>query len=149
MPDELKPSSPAPVHQLVGQLRDLLDRCGPLPWSVSPDDPSEVCEIRNKHDPREADPLVAESLWHKDATLIVAAVNALPALLAIAEAADQWTRSSDYESREAHLSRLRRALRSLPNAQGQPAATEPAQQAGRGPLGCADLLGADHQPEKK
>jgi site-specific DNA-methyltransferase (adenine-specific) len=36
-----------------------------------------------------------------------------------------------------------------PNAQGQPAATEPAQQSGRGPLGCADLLGADHQPEKR
>jgi hypothetical protein len=36
-----------------------------------------------------------------------------------------------------------------PNAQGQPAATDPAQQAGRGPLGCADLLGADHQPERQ
>jgi hypothetical protein len=35
------------------------------------------------------------------------------------------------------------------NAQGQPAATEPAQQAGRGPLGCADVLGADVLPEGK
>ena len=38
---------------------------------------------------------------------------------------------------------------SWPIAQGQPAATEPAQLDRRGPLGCADLLGADHQPERK
>jgi len=46
---------------------------------------------------------------------------------------------------------LRRVLSlpCLPNAQGQPAATEPAQQDRRGPLGCAGLLGADHQPEVK
>lgn len=36
-----------------------------------------------------------------------------------------------------------------PNAKGQPAATEPAQHDGRGPLGCADLLGADVLPEGK
>jgi hypothetical protein len=41
------------------------------------------------------------------------------------------------------------APRQASNAQGQPAATEPAQQAGRGPLGCADLLDADGQPERK
>lgn len=34
-----------------------------------------------------------------------------------------------------------------PNDKGQPAATEPAKQARRGPLGCADLLGAEHLPE--
>lgn len=38
---------------------------------------------------------------------------------------------------------------SAPNAKGQPAATEPAQHDGRGPLGCADVLGADNQPERK
>jgi len=40
------------------------------------------------------------------------------------------------------------APRTAPNAQGQPAATEPAQQDRRGQLGCADLLGADVQPER-
>lgn len=38
---------------------------------------------------------------------------------------------------------------SASNAPGQPAATEPAQQAGRGPLGCAGLLGADDGSERK
>ncbi len=36
----------------------------------------------------------------------------------------------------------------LPNDQGQPAATEPAKQAGRGPLGCADLLDSEPVTEK-
>lgn len=35
------------------------------------------------------------------------------------------------------------------NQRVQPAATEPAEQAGRGPLGCDELLGADHQPERR
>jgi hypothetical protein len=114
----------APVHQLVGQLRELLSRCGGLPWSVSPDDPAEVCEIRNKHDPTEADPLVAESLWHRDATLIVAAVNALTPLLAIAEAASdviesryhpQYDMAEKLNTLECATIDLRTALSLLPN----------------------------------
>lgn len=38
---------------------------------------------------------------------------------------------------------------SLPIAQGQPAATEPAEQAARGPLGCADVVGCDKSQESK
>jgi hypothetical protein len=51
-----------------------------------------------------------------DERFLLMAVNALPALLAVAEIADQWDRATDYESREAHLARLHRALRMLPNA---------------------------------
>lgn len=36
-----------------------------------------------------------------------------------------------------------------PNQRVQPAATEPAEQVGRGPLGCDGLLGADRLPERK
>ncbi|MEY2801779.1 MAG: hypothetical protein RL513_1364 [Pseudomonadota bacterium] len=37
----------------------------------------------------------------------------------------------------------------LPNAKGQPAATEPAKHDRRGPLGCADLLDANNLPERQ
>jgi hypothetical protein len=90
----------APVERLVGQLRELLSKATPGPWTGD----------RAKQGPG-------------NAALIVAAINALPALLAIAEAAELLARESfvdDFghwgvtdESYEA----LVRALSLLPNAQ--------------------------------
>ncbi len=57
--------------------------------------------------------------------LMPLAINNLPALLDIAEAADQWSRATDYDSQAAHLARLRRALRMAPNAQDDRARSAP------------------------
>jgi len=86
--------TPGPVHQLVGQLRELLSRATPGPWCApNPDNCPGHLECREigyighleLHSPsspfQRADP-------KDDYALIVAAVSALPALLAIAEAAD-------------------------------------------------------------
>lgn len=42
--------------------------------------------------------------------LILLALHRLPALLDVVEAADQWGRATDYDSREAYLAELRLAL---------------------------------------
>ena len=183
---ESNQSSPAPQHRLVGQLRELMKKATQGPLYLG-----EYGDIKapgiGKHDKL---PLMGVSMscgsvqksdpGFANRDLIVAAVNALPALLAIAEAAElasveiastgypkddkgryakggEWdfsemTRNdnvADAEAVKKAFLLLDAALSLLPNAKGQPAATEPAKQAGRGPLGCADLLGADVLPERK
>jgi hypothetical protein len=114
-----QPSSPGPVHAIVGQLRGLLAKVPQGAWGPQHNNYGVGVLIR------QLDHFVNVCWWDCENTdehtedcrgLIVAAVNALPALLAIAEAADQWDRATDYESKEAHLSRLHRTLRLLPNS---------------------------------
>ncbi len=147
--------SPAPVHQVVGQLRDLLDAGTRGPWeayartwrfSGKPQDEWHIRtswihgQLRDKagvlarslHASDDEDDRHGVWLSNEDAVLIVAAVNAMPALLDIAEAAQsvqdgqdmrdddetEWaaagTRVSAMEMHDRRM-RLARALSSLPN----------------------------------
>jgi hypothetical protein len=63
--------------------------------------------------------------------LIIGAINNLPSLLKIVEVADQWNRATTFEDSMGHLSRLRRALRLLPNAQDQRAGPDDPSKAGQ------------------
>jgi hypothetical protein len=128
----------APVHRLVGQLRALLAKATPGPWE-------EVCAASRKHvcilevsggtppggqySPPRRWKIVGKTRPHAptdqdaNAAIIVAAVNALPALLAIAEAAAvvSLQRNGPYlmADMDATLkaeSDLRTALSLLPNS---------------------------------
>lgn len=64
----------------VQELRDLLDQAATLPWILDADDTqNNVVSADDDH--------VTGKLWPHDAALIVAAVNALPKLLDVWEAA--------------------------------------------------------------
>jgi len=122
----------APVHQLVGQLRELLAKSTPGPWMNN-----EFYELIHTHsDKVKLKPLVMYHIRNdnsvSDSALIVASINALPALLAIAEAAQLLAEkegypcegSADYHRRFAGL---RTALSLLPNAKADLAPASGAQ----------------------
>lgn len=115
----------APVHRVVGQLRELMSNCGRLPWVA------EFAHINDSTNIKDADgQMVACDTegWHgacdkHDGAVIVAAINALPALLAIAEAADRidndaWEAhdgSDNWVVEDCHMVALTEALSLLPN----------------------------------
>ena len=119
----------APVHQLVGRLRELLAKAAPGPWIA------EGSSFRSTTS-HPTDEIVDYVYDLADAQFIVAAINALPALLAIAEAAADvqdgvdkrdedecefaaaGTRGSAMEMHDRRM-RLARALASLPNSTDQ------------------------------
>lgn len=155
---------PAPVHDLVGELRDLIHRGTSGPWEAHArpwrcnGKPMDEWNIRTtwiQGQLKDKMGVVARSLnfsddekdrhgvWldKKDADLIVAAVNALPALLAITEAAAVVLSKrngpylmADMDATLKAESDLRTALRLLPNAQDHRAAK---------PLRCINLLDSE------
>jgi hypothetical protein len=75
------------------ELRRLLDAATPGPWHIHKDNLEDlVCSPSGT--------LIAETQLRipEDAALIIAAVNALPALLAVVEAAHDWRNA--YESND-------------------------------------------------
>jgi hypothetical protein len=82
----------APVQPLVGRIRELLDEENRVhngaipPWHSHPAQ-GIISTMADHMDPRAVDIVCDEGLDGKTCELIVSAVNALPALLAIAEAA--------------------------------------------------------------
>jgi len=134
---ENKPS-PSPLNQVVGQLRELLSRATPGPWCGA--DCHEHLECREigyighieLHSP--SSPFQRAEPEH-DARLLVAAVNNLPALLAIAEAAAVVSAQrngpylmADMDATMKAESNLRMALSLLPNLDNhQPALDGPVQ----------------------
>lgn len=117
---ENKPS-PAPMHRVVGQLRELLiksdihiltpSRHGFEAWDTA----NECCVLEGSA---------------KSIAVAIAAVNALPALLAIAEAAharmETYDKGEDYTGgiRSQEWDDLRTALSLLPNPSDQLAGLE-------------------------
>lgn len=131
--------APGPVHALVGQLRELLDKATPGPWCCA--DCTGHLECREMgyighlelHAP--SSPFRRAESEH-DARLLVAAVNHLPALLAIADAAAVVSAQrngpylmADMDATLKAESDLRTALSLLPNAKDQPAGSLPVRQA--------------------
>ena len=118
-----QPQTGSPVQRLVGQLRELLAKATPGPWEV----PKLDNEIRTKDHGAllHCDGDTAEFFIEADAKLVVAAINNLSSLLKIVEVADQWNRATTFEDSMGHLSRLRRALRLLPNDEDQRAGPAP------------------------
>jgi hypothetical protein len=121
---ENKPESPATVHRLVGQLWELLYNATPGPWVAdSPDMAARtIADVGHVDICAPASPFVRASP-ENDAALIVAAVNSLPALLAIAEAAAVVSPQRNVPYLMAYIdatlkaeSDLRAALRLLPNS---------------------------------
>ncbi len=129
----------APVHQLVGQLRELMAKATPGPLSIG-----EYGDIKAPSILRHEKLSVGgvsipcgsvrkNDISHANRDLIVAAINALPALLAVAEAAEailvcgdlHWhTPQADRSGREHDL---RTALSLLPNAKADLAPASGAQ----------------------
>jgi hypothetical protein len=107
----------APVHQLVGHLRELLKGSTySAPWILNEWRTSDYLDGIEVD--ANAKTSIGSVFWadKPEARLIVSVINALPAMLDVIEVADQCCRATDYESKEAHMSRLYRALRLLPNA---------------------------------
>jgi hypothetical protein len=109
----------APVHQLVGQLRELLHKADSVPWV------NDGKSLRSAL-AHASDDIVDYVYDLENAELIVAAVNALPALLAIAEAAAIVSAQrngpylmADIDATLKAESDLRAALSLLPNAKDQ------------------------------
>ncbi len=120
---ENKPATPAQVHRLVVQLRELLSNATPGPWVAdSPDMAARtIADVGHVDICSPSSPFVRASS-ENDAALIVAAVNTLFALLAIAEAAAVVTAQrngpylmADMDATLKAESDLRAALRLLPN----------------------------------
>lgn len=106
---------------VVGQLRELLSKATPGPWHFSDHvgDGTTVALIGNTFiagPPRMA--VIDET---HDCAAIVAAINALPALLAIAEAAEEACDDGPFVDDNCPMARLRTALSLLPNHQRSPA----------------------------
>ena len=110
---------PAPVHRLVGQLRDLLDKATSGPWRKSHMewDESGYVIIAGGRDRIKVN--WNGGTWRKqceaDAELIATAINALPALLAIAEAAELACDDGPFVFDDCPMARLRAVLSLLPN----------------------------------
>jgi hypothetical protein len=117
----------APVHRLVGQLRELLDKAPAGEWGPQHNNYGTGVQIR------QPDGFVNVFWWHcehiDDRTedcrdLVVAAINALPALLAIAESAAVVSSQrngpylmADMDATQKAESDLRTALSLPPNAE--------------------------------
>jgi hypothetical protein len=126
----------APVHRLVGQLRELLDKAPAGEWGPQHNNYGTGVQIR------QPDGVVNVFWWHcehiDDRTedcrdLVVAAINALPALLAIAESAAVVPSQrngpylmADMDATQKAESDLRTALSLLPNAKDDRAAASAA-----------------------
>lgn len=94
-----------------------------LPWTYDPDEPGPngLGEIEYNGNREYEDVNIARAVWAKDASLIVAAVNALPQLLAIADAARRLPDfvTSDAETKADALSRINLMLRDVKSACGE------------------------------
>jgi hypothetical protein len=137
----------ARVHRLVGQLRELLNRVTPGPWRVLPcDNGFAIAGGIVKYDRDDAGDTNGSIGSRANAEAIVAAVNAMDALLTIAEAAqavadeqghlencraicgppgEQWIEESRCDC---PMPRLASALYLLPNAKVDPAGVPSASQ---------------------
>ncbi len=117
-------ASPAPVYRLVGQLRELLAKVPVGAWGPQHNNYGTGVLIRQPDD------FINVCWWDCESThdhtedcrdLIVAAINAMPALLAIAEAANLALDHMDGNDLPAWLSEsylaLGAALSLPPNAQ--------------------------------
>jgi hypothetical protein len=159
----------APVHQLVGQLRELMRRSGEYPRlePVGSSGKIYTCPLCDGQGDIEDEHISEGVVTHDRGVdfsivgiqtfgfgdgylamekLIPLTINALPALLAIAEAAQSMQDGQDMRDEdeaecaaagqrvsamEMHARRMRlaRALSSLPNAKDQPAGASPARAA--------------------
>jgi hypothetical protein len=129
--------SPAPIQQLVGRLRDLLPKATPAPWIGDRYDgtikysilggPNRAIVCRGDNGNSECGPYGFNN--GADEELVMAMRNALPALLAIAEAANLALDHMDGNDVPAWLSEsylaLGAALRLPPNAQADRAGEKP------------------------
>jgi hypothetical protein len=116
----------APVHPLVGQLRELLAKVPPGAWGPQHNNYGTGVLIRQPGD------FINVCWWDCESTyehtedcrdLIIAAVNALPALLNVVEAAEiACGIHADDREADHWMGALMSALSSLPNAQESPGA---------------------------
>jgi hypothetical protein len=121
--------SSAPLHQVVGQLRELLTKATPSPWVGDRRDGSvkycilggidRVCVCRGDNGNSEHGPYGFEN--SDDEQLVMAMRNALPALLDIAEAAAAVVAidadpDGSVDANGVAIDRLSHALSLLPNA---------------------------------
>lgn len=114
---ESNQSSPGQFKRVVGQLRELAAKAAPTPWV---NDGKSLRSLAA----HATDDIVDYVYDLEDAELIVAAVNALPALLAVADAAGdviesryhpQYDMTEKLDAMECATIDLRTALSLLPN----------------------------------
>ena len=112
----------APVHQLVGQLRELLANAGELPWAA---EYAHLDGATNLHDAQGQMVACDTEGWHgamdkHDGALTVAAINALPSMIDVVELADaamQLRNNGDPHGQMGRIfDQLTHALSLLPNA---------------------------------